>query len=214
MARKSTIKLVIKDAAEDVPRLVLGSGPACGGTAYLAFRPIEAKAAIAIVTGKGKTKSAVVWIASGTDAPTMPATPHEDPGEVIAAVKAGVTDARPPVRRGTWRGTATCDESGGPVITFRRKVASYGELVITSGPKGWTWTVERAERWFADGRSNTGSAKTLGKAIADGYKSLDVLVAAACVVRDTKRGPKAKAPKRSSAADPTAKLEPRNRRLV
>ena len=65
--------------------------------------------------------------------------------------------------------------------------AAYGVLGIVSCAAGWTWTVERAERWFSRPGADTGTAATLVKAIEAGLARAMGLLGEACSVRDSRR---------------------------
>jgi len=89
--------------------------------------------------------------------------------------------------RGQWSGWLHCD-AGTPRVELLRKLAAYGLLRIVSDPKrGWTWTVERAEKWFSEPGADTGTATTLVKALEAGLARAMGLLGEACSVRDSHR---------------------------
>jgi hypothetical protein len=79
-----------------------------------------------------------------------------------------------------------CD-GGVPRVELVRKLAAYGVLRIVSSSTGWTWTVERTEKWFSRPGSDEGTALTLVKAIEAGLARAMGLLGEACSVRDSRR---------------------------
>ena len=80
-----------------------------------------------------------------------------------------------------------CD-AGTPRVELVRKLAAYGTLRVVSDPTaGWTWTVERTEKWFSAPGADTGKATTLVKAIEAGLARAMGLLGEACSVRDSRR---------------------------
>jgi hypothetical protein len=123
-----------------------------------------------------------------TDAPGIPSTAITA-ADAVALVKTeqkAVPKPGPITLRGQWSGTLTCD-GGAPRVELVRKLAAYGVLRVVSGPNGWTWTVERAEKWFSRPGSDTGGAATLIRAIEGGLARAMGLLGEACSVRDSRR---------------------------
>jgi hypothetical protein len=95
--------------------------------------------------------------------------------------------SRPITLRGLWAGWLHCD-AGTPRVELVRKLAAYGTLRVVSAPTaGWTWTVERTEKWFSEPGSDTGTATTLIKAIEAGLARAMGLLGEACSMRDSRR---------------------------
>jgi hypothetical protein len=95
--------------------------------------------------------------------------------------------SRPITLRGQWAGWLHCD-AGTPRVELVRKLAAYGTLRVVSDPTaGWTWTVERTEKWFSEPGTDTGKASTLIKAIEAGLARAMGLLGEACSMRDSRR---------------------------
>jgi hypothetical protein len=95
--------------------------------------------------------------------------------------------SRPITLRGQWAGWLHCD-AGTPRVELVRKLAAYGTLRVVSDPTaGWTWTVERTEKWFSEPGTDTGTATTLIKAIEAGLARAMGLLGEACSMRDSRR---------------------------
>jgi hypothetical protein len=95
--------------------------------------------------------------------------------------------SRPITLRGLWAGWLHCD-AGTPRVELVRKLAAYGTLRVVSDPTaGWTWTVERTEKWFSEPGTDTGKATTLIKAIEAGLARAMGLLGEACSMRDSRR---------------------------
>jgi len=188
-ARKFRIDFV--NAAEDVPRLARAYGRACDGEFAMVLRPAEERGVLVLMR---KQDGARLWRAPSastdtSDAPAMPAWPIE-PADAVTLVKTeqkAVPKAGPITLRGNWRGYLHCD-GGQPRVELFRKLAAYGTLRIVSAPGvGWTWTVERTEKWFSKPGSDTGTAATLLKAIEGGLARAMGLLGEVCSVRDSRR---------------------------
>ena len=163
-------RLSFVNAAEDVPRLVRAYGRACDGEFALVLRPTEGRGVLVLVR---KKEGARVWRSGevkGGDAPSAPAE-ELSAAEAVALVKAeqkAVPKPGPITLRGQWGGFLHCD-GGAPRVELVRKLAAYGVLRIESVPgQGWTWRVERTEKWFSKPGSDTGVAASLLKAIEGG----------------------------------------------
>ncbi len=187
--RKFRIDFV--NAAEDVPRLARAYGRACDGEFALVLRPAEERGVLVLMR---KQDGARFWRAPSapnetSDAPAMPSWPIE-PAEAVTLVKTeqrAVPKAGPITLRGNWRGYLHCD-GGQPRVELFRKLAAYGTLRIVSAPGvGWSWTVERTEKWFSKPGSDTGTAATLLKAIEGGLARAMGLLGEVCSVRDSRR---------------------------
>ncbi len=123
------------------------------------------------------------------DAPAPPQAPIA-PDEAVKQVKAEQRKtgrAGPITLRGQWSGYLYCD-GGEPRVELRRKLATYGVLTLVSNPDtGWTWTVERTEKWFSKPGDDTGSAATLLDGIEAGLGRAMGLLGEACSMRDSRR---------------------------
>lgn len=182
-------RLSFVNAAEDVPRLVRAYGRACDGEFALVLRPTEGRGVLVLVR---KKEGARVWRsgeAKGGDAPSAPAA-ELSAAEAVALVKAeqkAVPKPGPITLRGQWGGFLHCD-GGAPRVELVRKLAAYGVLRIESAPgQGWTWRVERTEKWFSKPGADTGTAATLVQAIEGGLSRAMGLLGEACSVRDSRR---------------------------
>jgi hypothetical protein len=184
-------RLSIVGAGETLPRLVTAYGRGCEGEFALVLRPTENNAVLVLVTKKqkGQAPKAFLWGASKSDSPRRPTT-EVQPEEAVKAVQA--MKASPPkagdiALKGQWTGTLVCD-GGEPVVTLRRKVASYGWLEVTNTPKGWVASFQREQKWFSTPDADTSPAKpTLAEAITAGMQVALKLVCGACSTRDTTR---------------------------
>ncbi len=189
--KPKTFRLSFVGAGETLPRLVTAYGRACEGEFALVMRPTEQNAVLVLVTKKQKDQppKAFLWGANKSDWPRRPTT-EVLPTEAVKAVSE--MKAKPPragdiTLKGQWTGTLACD-GGEPVVTLRRKVASYGWLTITSTNKGWVPAFERQEKWFSTPDADTSAAKaTLSEAITAGMQVAMKLVCGACSTRDTTR---------------------------
>jgi hypothetical protein len=188
-AKKFRLSLV--NAAEDVPRLIRGYGRACDGEFALVLRPAEERGVLVLVK---KKEGAWFWRgpASPLESSDAPGRPEAtiSAADAVALVKAeqkAVPKPGPITLRGQWSGQLVCD-GGAPRVELARKLASYGTLKISSDPGvGWTWRVEREEKWFSKPGSDVGTAKTLLRAIEAGLARAMGLLGEACSVRDSRR---------------------------
>jgi len=157
-------RLSFVNAAEDVPRLVRAYGKACQGEFAMVLRPPDQRGLLVLVRKEG----AAYWRNhdSADDAPQVPLADvsAKDAVRMIQVEQKAVRVPGPITLRGTWSGWLHCD-AGTPRVELERKLAQYGILRIVSGPGGWTWTVERTEKWFSKPGSDTGVAPSLLKAI-------------------------------------------------
>ncbi len=179
-------RLSLVNAAEDVPRLVRAYGRACDGEFALVLRPPEERGVLVLVT---KKEGARFWRSSeGTDAPAVPATTvtAKDAVALVKTEQKAVPKPGPITLRGQWSGWMHCD-GGAPRVELLRKLAAYGVLRIASSTTGWTWTVERTEKWFSRPGTDDGTAPTLVKAIEAGLARAIGLLGEACSVRDSRR---------------------------
>jgi hypothetical protein len=177
-------RLSLVNAAEDVPRLVRAYGRACDGEFALVLRPAEARGVLVLVT---KTE-ARFWRSGDGDAPATPEATisAKDAVAVVKAEQKGVPKPGSITLRGQWSGWMHCD-GGAPRVELVRKLATYGVLRIVSAATGWTWTVERTEKWFSRPGTDDGVAATLVKAIEAGLARAMGLLGEACSVRDSRR---------------------------
>jgi len=180
-------RLNLVNAAEDVPRLVRAYGRACDGQFSLLLRPRETRGLLLLLTKQGEAR---LWrsVEAGADAPGVPDTPIA-PTAALALLKTeqrALPTAGPITLRGQWSGYLYCD-GGAPRVELRRKLAAYGVLALVSSPEGWTWTIERSEKWFSEAGSDTGSTSTLLRAIEAGLARAMGLLGEACSHRDSRR---------------------------
>jgi len=180
-------RLNLVNAAEDVPRMLRAYGRACDGQFSLLLRPREGRGLLLLLTKAGEAR---VWRSaeSGVDAPGMPDTTIA-PTDALALLnteKKALPKAGPITLRGQWSGWLHCD-GGQPRVELRRKLAAYGVLVLESSPEGWTWTIERSEKWFSEAGADTGTAPTMLRAIEAGLARAMGLLGEACSHRDSHR---------------------------
>jgi hypothetical protein len=184
MAAHKRFRLALVNAAEDVPRLIRAYGRACFGEFALVLRPTEHRGVMVRLTKDG----AWSWRAGESDAPVLPET-RLDAKDAVALVKTEQKAVRKPgpiTLRGQWSGYLHC-EDGVPRVELTRKLAAYGILRLTSSSTGWTWTVERTEKWFSAPGSDSGTAPTLVAAIEAGLARAMGLLGEACSTRDSHR---------------------------
>jgi hypothetical protein len=189
--KPKTFRLSFVGAGETLPRLVTAYGRACEGEFALVMRPTEQNALLVLVARKQKDQpqKAFLWGANKSDHPRKP-TNEVQPEEAVKAIKA--MKASPPragdiALKGQWTGTLICD-GGEPVVTLRRKVASYGWLTVTSTARGWVASFQREQKWFSTPDADTSAARaTLSDAITAGMQVAMRLVCGACSTRDTTR---------------------------
>jgi hypothetical protein len=122
------------------------------------------------------------------DAPAVPTTTisTKDAVALVKTEQKAVPKPGPITLRGSWSGWLHC-EDGKPRVELVRKLAAYGVLKLESGEAGWTWTIERAEKWFTKPGSDTGVTSTLVGAIEAGLARAMGLLGEACSVRDSRR---------------------------
>ena len=137
-------RLNIVGAEEDVPRMVLAYGHACGGEVAFLMRPRDNTA---LLVHQVKKQPAKVWRTdlglAPSHAPELEAAPADAVAE-LRRMKASPPPAGPATLKGKWAGHLYCDD-GTPRVVLERKVASYGSLKLASKPDGrWTATFERA----------------------------------------------------------------------
>jgi len=134
-------------------------------------------------------KSGRVRVLVGGDAPRV-GTDEVVTADAVVRVKAmqrGLPPKGPMTLRGRWTGALVWDGVV-PSIELKRKLAAYGTLVCRSTPMGWSWTFERAKRWYSGEKREEGSGyDTLMDAIEAGLTAAMRLVREACGVRDTSR---------------------------
>lgn len=223
MAEQSKrFRLRVVGGAEQVPRLLAAYGRSCDGEFALVLRPREARGLLVLIA----EERASIWQASAhADVPRRP-TEAIAMNKVVPKVNAEKRedDLPPPgpiTLRGEWAGEVACD-GGNPVIVLRRKLATYGTLVVQSDPvRGWRWAFHRQTQWFTEHGAAEGDAETtLSAAIDAGIRQAMKMVAAACQVRDTSRraamdptyAEKHPLKTRKVAKDPTERLNPREPR--
>jgi hypothetical protein len=184
-AAHKKFRLSLVNAAEDVPRLVRAYGRACDGEFALVLRPPEERGVLVLVT---KKDGARFWRSGEGDAPAAPAGTIEakDAVALVKTEQKAVPKPGPITLRGQWAGWMHCD-GGAPRVELVRKLAAYGVLRIVSSATGWTWTVERTEKWFSRPGTDDGTAQTLVKAIEAGLARAMGLLGEACSVRDSRR---------------------------
>lgn len=181
--RVERLKLHIVGAEEDVPRLLLASGKACGGSVVFAMRPLDNQV---LLVHRMKTEVRL-WQHLKGRAPTALPSQVVDTAFAVAEVKAmrqKLPAAGPGVLRGEWQGYFLC-EDGKPIAFLQRKVASYGVLRIASEAGRWSVDFKTEARWFTSEKVQTGKADTLEEAITLGISLATQLVQKACLVRDT-----------------------------
>ena len=200
-ADREKFRLNILGADEDVPRLILVYGHACGGEFALVLRPRDAEG---VLVHQIKKQPAKVWTTERrllpstvterdkltTDAPRQPEVdvPSVDAVTIIRRMKVAPPAKGPASLRGTWRGHMLC-AGGKPTVHLERKVASYGILRVHSDPAGhWHTAFERDSRWFSTARRDEApESPTLAEAIQRGMVQMTGLVSEACSFRDTRR---------------------------
>jgi hypothetical protein len=179
--------LQIMGADEDVPRLLLAYGRACGGEMAFVMRPREDSAVLVHQITK---QPARIWRGEEGMAPAQAPEQEIEPSAAVTEVKrmkASPPAAGPATLRGTWKGILYCTD-GRPSMVLARKVASYGTLRLASGLDGrWTATFERAPRWFSKAAQESVQRDGLADAIQAGMGLVVGLVSEACSFRDTRR---------------------------
>ena len=185
--RHKRFRLSMLGADEDVPRLIRAYGRACDGEFGLVMRPIERVAVLVLVNKDGSARS---WEADEQDALGVPST-ETTATAAVAEVKQAQKDPPKPgslTLRGRWTGYLYC-EGGQPRVELKRKLATYGTLWVFCTPgQGWSWTFERAGKWFGgEGTVSGNGSKTLVEAIKAAVMGSLELVQEACGFRDTHR---------------------------
>ena len=190
MAKRPTL-LRIDNAAEDVPRRIQGSGRTPnGGTWGLVLLPHNQVGTLLLAAKDGSVRQ---WRQTDrSDCPQMPTDSVELDPAVAALHSLGrqrLGPRTPITLKGEWKGHMKCTEYG-PVVTLRRTLNSYVELLIesTNGPRReWRWTLKRSKRWFTEGTERSGTSVALLGAIRAALASAEGVVGEACTVRDTRR---------------------------
>jgi hypothetical protein len=184
MAAHKRFRLSFVNAAEDVPRLIRAYGRACFGEFALVLRPAEHRGVMVRLTKEG----AWSWRAGESDAPVLPEAviDAKDAVTLVKTEQKAVRKPGPITLRGQWSGYLHC-EDGVPRVELTRKLATYGLLRLTSSAMGWTWTVERTEKWFSAPGSDSGTTATLVAAIEAGLARAMGLLGEACSTRDSRR---------------------------
>lgn len=182
-----TFRLNLLGADEDLPRLMLAYGRACGGEVAFVMRPRDNTA---LLVHQVKKQPAKVWRTDLGLAPSHPPELDADPATAIGEIKrlkANPPPAGPATLKGQWTGTLRCD-GGTPRIHLERKVASYGVLRLDSKADGrWTATFDRAAKWFSTAKVESIERSALAEAVTAGMGLVVGLVSEACTFRDTRR---------------------------
>lgn len=181
-----TTRLTITGNKEDYPRLIQAYRRCRGGRQLgVALRPLEERALVVVIDGQ----QARQWSGELGDAPQMPSQ-TVSPTQAVGAMKAFLQKpgrANPITLRGQWSGVVEAGE-GHLVVRLKRRIVGYGELLVTSGPDGWSWRFVRKERWFASADHSEGGGFThLRAAIRAGLAGSLDLVSQACSTRDSQR---------------------------
>lgn len=180
-------RLNVTGADEDVPRLLLAYGRACGGEVAFVMRPRDNTA---LLIHQVKKAPAKVWRTDLGLAPSHPPELDADPAAAVAELKrmkGNPSGAGPATIKGKWAGHLHCD-NGTPRVTLERKVVSYGVLRLTSRPDGrWAATFERMGKWFSAAKVESIERSSLAEAITAGMGLVVGLVSEACSFRDTRR---------------------------
>ena len=173
--RDGTTTLETTDCTRFEPANALPSSLQHGATVDVAFRPGAAQAR---------------FIGFGGDAPLPPTrtTSQREAVKLVKAEQKRIPKEGPTTLRGRWSGVLLW-EDGKPVVELRRKLATYGTLTVRSGQEaGWSWSFERAAKWFTEGGVSQGDGlPTLSKSIEAGVLGSMSLVRQACGFRDTRR---------------------------
>ena len=189
---KRPTPLRITNPAEDVPRLIQGSGKTpAGGTWGFALAPHESTG-ILLLAPKGG--GVFRWDASkrGGDAPAKPAKAVEDlksaAAELRAMAKGPSSELTPITLNGVWKGHMQCTPQG-PRVVLSRPINSYTTLVLEShSERGlWRWTLQREARWFAKKGKDGGFHATLRGAIGKALAMAEGVVGPACTIKETRR---------------------------
>ena len=182
-------RLSIVNAVEDIPRLIRAYGKCCDGECALVLRPTEGTGVLVHVLKDGTARFWKTPQGEADDAPRVPQAQitAKDAVALVKTAQKAVPKAGPMTLRGRWSGYLHC-EDGKPRVELRRKLASYGLLVIESMENlGWQWRIERTEKWFSEPGADEGEAKTLTRAIEQGLATAMGLLGQACSFRDSRR---------------------------
>ena len=189
MATKRTeFRLSILGNTEDVPRLIRGYGRLISGEVAVVLRPRERKA---LLVRLATPDEALVWEGDGSSDYLHVPERVMSAAEAIKLAK----DAQKPTPekgsvtlRGTWTGIYVCDDNR-PRIQLKRKLATYGTLILTSSPEGgWEWEFQRSGKWFGESRAVSGyGGDSLVEALQRAVLGAMEPVKEACSFRDTHR---------------------------
>ena len=182
-------RLSIVNAAEDIPRLMRAYGRCCDGECALVLRPTEGTGVLVHILKDGSARFWKTPQGAQGDAPRIPeaGTSAKDAVALIKVAQKALPKAGPITLRGQWGGYLYCDD-GRPRVELRRKLATYGVLVIESMEAlGWQWRIERTEKWYSEPTNDEGEADTLGRAIEQGLAGAMGLLGQACSFRDSRR---------------------------
>ena len=193
---KRPTTLRITNAAEDVPRLIQGSGrtPA-GGTWGFALAPHTREGVLLLAPKSG---GVVRWDANPArgDAPFMPSKAVKDmsaaTGKLRKLAKGPTAEVTPITLNGVWKAHMVCGEKG-PVVTMTRPLNNYTTVVVSSAwddesnKPVWAWTLKRDARWFAKKGSESGQFRTLRGAIGQALAAAEGVVGPACTIKETIR---------------------------
>ena len=193
---KRPTTLRITNAAEDVPRLIQGSGrtPA-GGTWGFALAPHTREGVLLLAPKSG---GVVRWDANPArgDAPFMPSKAVKDmsaaTGKLRKLAKGPTAEVTPITLNGVWKAHMVCGEKG-PVVTMTRPLNNYTTVVVSSAwddesnKPVWAWTLKRDARWFAKKGSESGQYRTLRGAIGQALAAAEGVVGPACTIKETRR---------------------------
>ena len=164
------------------------------GVTFLAYEDVPASIAhgdvVDVAFNPDDQFAHVAPVASGGDAPGLPASPVA-PAEAVKLIKEAQKNPPregPTTLRGRWTGYLQCDDHQ-PKVELKRKLATYGTLWVRSHPeRGWSWAFERSDKWFGDeGEVGGNGLSTLSAAIEAGVLGAMSLVREACSFRDTRR---------------------------
>lgn len=185
---KSDHKLSILGADEDLPRLLMCSGYACGGGFAFVHRVRTNEAMLA---HQVKGEAAQIWQTSEGQAPSRPPTGVTTEAAALVRfreLKKDAGAAGPATLKGSWTGVLHCGDDGKPQVRLERKVAAYGVLRLVSNPTGsWTASFERQKRWYSTEGTQSVTRTGLADAIQAGMGLVVGMVSEACSFRDTKR---------------------------
>lgn len=156
----------------------------------LALRPREGALLLALVRGD---ETQVLHVAK--DGPDGPRKPEGEMGKTaiiktMTTMRDKAAESTPVVYRDVWRGVLRYDD-GIPVVELRRKITTYGEIIINSVPQfgAWKWRYEGKETWFQRPKNVPGGSNhlTLAACIRDMMLNIERPVGQACAMRDTTR---------------------------